>query len=120
MATFRLSYNTKGWGDTPDLDGMLATIADAGWEGVEFISVSLDWLGIPSRVRASFDKHGLEPVCMFGRVASLGDDGGRVIEQQKRLMEYAAELGCSVYAFTGPKRVPQRLPTDDEFKRLAH
>ena len=117
---FRLGYNTNTWIPTPNLDEMLSAIAGAGWEGVEFINISTDWLGTPTRLRARLDRYGLEPACMFGHVGSLEDDADQILESQRRLMEYAAELGCSVYSFTGALRVPLRKPTDDEFKRLAH
>ena len=116
--TFRLGYSTITWGGTPDLDKVLGTIADAGWEGVEFISISLDWLGTPRRLRSLLDRYGLPPVCMFGGV-SLGGDADQVLERQKRIIEYADEVGCSTYCFLGGSRVPLRLPTEDEFKRLA-
>ena len=60
--SFRLGYTTITWAPRPDLDKVLGTIADAGWEGVEFISVSMDWLGTPKRLRGLLDKHGLAPV----------------------------------------------------------
>ncbi len=115
---FSLGYTSLTWGQTPNLDQALGAIAGAGWEGVEFISVSLDWLGTPRRVRALLDRYGLSPVCMFGAV-SLGADAAEALERQRRLIEYGAELGCSVYCFLGGQRVPLRLPTEDEFKRLA-
>ena len=116
--SFRLGYSTITWGPTPDLDKVLGTVADTGWEGVEFISVSMDWLGTPQRLRGLLDKHGLPPVCMFGS-ASLGDDAEQALERQRRIIEYAAELGCPNYCFLGGSRQALRLPGDDEFKRLA-
>lgn len=116
--SFRLGYSCITWGPTPDLDKALGAIAGAGWEGVEFIGVSLDWLGTPHRLRGLLDRHGLLPVCMFGS-ASLGGDASHAMERQRRIIEYAAELGCSVYCFLGGARTPLRLPTDEEFKRLA-
>ena len=116
--SFRLGYSTITWGPTPDLDRVLGTIAGAGWEGVEFISVTPDWLGTPKRVRTLLDKHSLPPVCMFGSV-SLGDDAEHALERQRRTIEYATELGCPNYCFLGSSRTPLRLPSDDEFKRLA-
>jgi sugar phosphate isomerase/epimerase len=100
------------------LDHVFGVIRDAGWEGVEFIGVSLDWLGTPRRLLSLLDRHRLPPVCTFGSV-SLGDDATQVLDRQRRLIEYAGELGCSVYAFLGGQRVVRRLATDDEFKRLA-
>lgn len=116
--SFRLGYSTITWGPTPDLDKVFGSMADAGWEGVEFISVAMDWLGTPKRLRGLLDKHGLPPVCMFGSV-SLGGDAEQVLERQRRIIEYAAELGCPLYSFLGGSRAPLRLPGDDEFKRLA-
>jgi inosose dehydratase len=115
---FRLGYSSLTWGETPDLEEMLAAIAGAGWEGVEFIGMSSDWLGTPRRLRALLDRHGLLAVCMFGTI-SLGPDSEIVLERQRRLIEYAADLGCSVYCFLGGQRVVRRLPTEDEVKRLA-
>ncbi len=116
---FRLGYNTNSWGRTPDLDAMLGDIAGAGWEGVEFIGLSLDWLGTPRHLRGLLDKHGLEASAVFGRLDSLGDDAEQMLERERRRIEHAAELGCKVYPFTGPPRVPRCLPADDEFKRLG-
>jgi len=116
--SFHLGYSVISWGETPDLDDVIGAIARAGWGGVEFIGVSLDWLGTPRRLRSVLDRYAVPPVCMFGSV-SLGDDATMVIERQRRLIEYAGELGCSVYCFLGGQRVVRRLPSDDEFKRLA-
>ena len=116
--SFRLGYSTITWGTTPDLDEALGAIAAAGWEGVEFISAPLDWLGTPKRLRGLLDKYGLEPSCMLGSV-SIGDNRDIDLERQKRLIEYAGELGCGLYAFIGAPRVPLRLPTEEEFKQLA-
>ncbi len=116
--TFRLGYNTLTWGATPDMEEMLGAISGAGWEGVEFISSSLDWLGTPSRLRGLVDRYGLEPVSVFGNV-SVDSDAEEVMERQRRRMEFAAELGATVYPFLGGKRAAQRYPSDEDFKRLA-
>ena len=116
--SFHLGYSTITWGPTPDLDKVFGTIADAGWEGVEFISVSMDWLGTPRRLRGLLDQHGLPPVCLFGNV-SLAPDAEQVLARQRRIIEYAAELDCPNYCFLGGNRVALRQPNDDEFKRLA-
>jgi inosose dehydratase len=117
--SMRLGYNTNGWAPTPNLDAMLETIAGAGWEGVEFISIALDWLGTPTRLRVRLDRFGLSPACVFGRLPRLGEGVDVVIEGQRRLMEYSAELGCDVYCFTGADRTPQSTSSDDELKVLA-
>lgn len=118
VRSFSLGYSCISWGVTPDLDEVLGTIADAGWEGVEFISISLDWLGTPRRLRSLLDRHHLAPVCVFGSV-ELGDGEATQLEKQRRLIEYAAELGAPIYTFLGGKRVHRRFPTEDEFRRLG-
>ena len=118
--TFKLGYSTISWGQTPDLDSVLGTIAEAGYEGVEFISISTDWLGTPARLRNLVDKHGLKPVCMFGSV-ELGAAAAEnaQLEKQRRLIEYCAEVGAPIYCFLGGKRVHQRFPTDAELQHLG-
>ena len=118
VRSFSLGYSCISWGVTPDLDEVLGTIADAGWEGVEFIGVSLDWLGTPRRIRSLLDRHRLAPVCMFGSV-ELGDGEEPQLEKQRRLIEYAAEIGAPLYTFLGGKRVHRRFPSEDEFRRLG-
>jgi sugar phosphate isomerase/epimerase len=117
---FKLGYSTIGWGPEPDLDLVLGTISEAGYEGVEFISVATDWLGTPARLRRLTDEHGLAPVCFFGSVDLGSPETERAqLERQRRLIEYAAEVGAPTYAFLGGKRVHQRFPTDHELRRLG-
>ena len=116
--SFRLGYSDATWGETPDLEEAMSSIAAAGWEGVEIRSASIDWLGTPRRLRSLIDEKGLIPVSMFGSL-SLGSDANQVLERQRRRLEYAAEVGCSVFCLTGAQRVLYRPATDDEFKRLA-
>ena len=115
---FRLAYSSITWGLEPDLDEMLGAASKAGWEGVEFIPVSLDWLGTPTRLRRVLDSYGLPAVCMFGSVG-IEADVTRMLEKQRRIIEYTAELGAPVFALIGPPRTPLRLPTDDELRRVA-
>jgi sugar phosphate isomerase/epimerase len=118
--TFRLGYSTIGWGQTPDLEAVLGQISEAGYEGVEFISIATDWLGTPARLRRLIDRHGLEPVCLFGSVeVGAAEAECAQLERQRRLIEYTAEVGAPVYAFLGGKRVHQRFPTEDELRRLG-
>ena len=118
--TFKLGYSTISWGQTPDLDAVLGTIAEAGYEGVEFISIASDWLGTPKRLRRLVDKHGLKPVCMFGSV-DLGTPEAEQgqLEKQRRLIEYTAEIGAPIYCFLGGKRVHQRFSTGAELQHLG-
>ena len=116
--SFPLGYSDITWaGATHDLDRVFGIIAGAGWEGVEIHNAPLDWLGTPRHLRSLLGKHGLELACLYG----TGGEGSaqQVLERQKRRIEYGAEVGCAVYCFGGNRRVSRRLPTDDEFKRLA-
>ena len=115
--SFRLGYSIITWGGTPDLDQALGAIAGAGWEGAEFTGTSLEWLGTPRHLRSVFERYELPLVCMFGGV-NLENDPVH-IEKQRRRIEFAGEMGCEVFCLLGAPRVHQRLPTDDEFKRLA-
>jgi len=115
--SFRLGYSIIGWGGTPDLDKALGAIKEAGWEGAEFTGVSLEWLGTPKYLKSVFDRYELPLACIFGSL-KLEDDKVH-IEKMRRRIEFAAEMGCEIYCLLGAPRVHQRVPTDDEFKRLA-
>ena len=115
--SFKLGYSIITWGGTPDLHEALGAISGAGWEGAEFTSTSLEWLGTPTHLKSVFDRYDLPLVCIFGSV-SLSSDLVHV-ERQKRRIEFAGEMGCEVFCLLGAPRVHQRLPTDDEFKHLG-
>ncbi len=117
--SFKLGYNTNSWGATPILDEMFSNIAKAGWKGVELISLSLDWLGTSNHLSEKLKKNGLVLSSMFGRIDDIGSDSNIMLEREKRRIEYGAELGAEVYAFTGPKRPLNRKPNQDEFKRFS-
>ncbi|MDP6495653.1 MAG: TIM barrel protein, partial [Dehalococcoidia bacterium] len=116
--SFHLGYSDATWGDMLDLEEVMSSIAAAGWEGVEIRSAAVDWLGTPRRLRGLIDQYGLTPVSMFGSL-SLGSDASLVLERQRHRLEYAAEVGCSVYCVTGAQRALFRPASDDEFKQLA-
>lgn len=117
---FKLGYNTLTWHDSdPDLERVFATIRDAGWEGVELMNNDANWSGPPSRVRGMLERVGLPAAAMLGVVRIDDEQRARVTEQQKRMIDFGAELGCEVYVFIGGHRVERRLPTEEEFRRLA-
>ena len=116
--SFKLGYSTITWDQTPDYDEVLGTISDAGWEGVEFIRGSLDWMGTPKRMRGLLDKYGLKASALLGGV-SIDADAYNTLERAKRKIEFASEIGAKIFAVTGAKRVEQRLPSDDDFKKLG-
>ena len=65
------------------------------------------------------ERVGLPAIAMLGVVQIDDARKARVTEMQKRMIDFGAELGCEAYVFIGGDRVGRRLPTDDEFKRLA-
>lgn len=115
---FRLGYTSSCWGYNPDLDKLLGTMKSAGWEGVEFNHISPGWLGTPTRMREMFKRHDLVPVAMLDAI-SIADDAEVSLETLRRSIEYSAELGCTVFCLVGATRVAHRLPTDDDFRKLA-
>ena len=116
---YRLGYNTLTWANDFALERVFATIKEAGWEGVELLGNDANWSGPPSRIRGMLDRAGLPAIAMLGTVQIDDERRARTTELQKRMIDFGAELGCEAYVFIGGDRVGRRLPTDDEFRRLA-
>jgi len=118
---WKLGYNTLTWNETrdPDLARVFATIAEAGWEGIELLDPDLGWYGPPARVRGFLADAGIPAVAVLGVIQVDDARRRRQTEIQKRLIDYIAELGGKHYVFIGGDRVFRRLPTDDELKRVA-
>ncbi len=118
---WRLGYNTLTWSETrdPDVARVFATIAAAGWEGIELLDPDLNWYGTPSRIRRLAADAGLPIIAVLGSVQTDAARRHRQTELQKRLIELAAELGASQYVFVGADRVFRRLTSDDDLGRLA-
>lgn len=118
---WKLGYNTLTWNETRDPDGarVFATIADAGWEGIELLDPDLNWWGSPSRIRGMADAAGIPIVAVLGVAQTDDARRRRQTELQKRQIDLCAEVGGSQYVFIGGDRVYRRLPTDDDLGRLA-
>ena len=118
---WKLGYNTLTWNETrdPDVERVFATIRDAGWEGIELLDPDANWWGTPSRVRRLAADAGLPVVAVLGGVQIDDARRARSLELQKRLIDYGAELGAEAYVFIGGDRVFRRLPSDDDYRRLA-
>ena len=118
---WKLGYNTLTWNETrdPDLERVFATIKAAGWEGVELLDPDANWYGPPSRIRAISERTGLPVVAMLGVVQIDDARRSRTLELQKRMIDYGAELGAEAYVYIGGDRVYRRLPSDDDYQRLA-
>ncbi|MBI4530552.1 MAG: sugar phosphate isomerase/epimerase [Candidatus Latescibacteria bacterium] len=116
MRTFKLGYSSLRW-QTPDLERVLASVMEAGWEGWE-LRQSLDWLGSARRVRRISSQAGLPVAVVVGTGISL--DGNREIkERNKRRIDFAAEVEADAFMFMGAGRPYGRPPTDDEIMALA-
>jgi sugar phosphate isomerase/epimerase len=115
---YRLSYSTLAWGSTLDLEACLEAVAAAGWEGIEFINVSLDWLGTPARVRRLLTQTGLEPVAYFTGIAA-GPGGAEANTRAKRTVDFAAETGFGILGLVGAERIALRPTTDDDIAALG-
>src|SRR5262245_52717246 len=117
---WKLGYNTLTWVETrePDLERVFATIRSAGWEGIELLDNDANWSGPPSRVRAMLERIGLPAVAMLGGVQIDEARGERQLTLQKRMLDFAAELGCPTYVFLGGDRVFRRQTSDDDLRRL--
>lgn len=116
--SYRLSYSTLAWGPTLDLEACLAAVSDAGWEGIEFINVGLDWLGTPARVRRLLEQTGLTPVAYFTGVA-VGPTAKENNTRTRRAVDFAAETGFSILGLVGAERIPLSATTDDAITALG-
>jgi sugar phosphate isomerase/epimerase len=118
---WRLGYNTLTWNETRDPDGsrVFATIAEAGWEGIELLDPDLNWWGSPARIRRMAEAAGIPVVAVLGVAQPEDARRRRQTELQKRQIDLCAELGAGQYVFIGGDRVYRRLPTDDDLGRLA-
>lgn len=115
MAQLRFSYSTINWGETPDLEAMFAEIRESGWRAVELFNHSLDWLGLPERVRDLLG--GLQVATSFGSVSVPGTPDQ--LQVLKRRIEHAAALGAENFGLVGGARMRQRPPNEEEAAYLA-
>ena len=116
--SYRLSYSTLAWGPTLDLEACLAAVAHAGWEGIEFINISLDWLGTPARIGRLLEQAGLTPVAYFTGVGAGPGNVDANIRAQ-RTVDFAAEAGFSILGLVGAERIPHRATTDEDIAALG-
>jgi len=115
---YRLSYSTLAWGSTLDLEACLDAVAEAGWEGIEFINVALDWLGTPARIRRLLAQAGLEPVAYFTGIAA-GPGSAEANTKARRTVEFAAEAGFGILGLVGAERIALRPTTDEDVAALG-
>ena len=113
---FKLGYSSLQW-QKPNLEEALKKIKDTGWDGWE-VRQSLDWLGSAKRLRSLSDDAGLEMACVTATGISL-DNNPKMLEENKRRIDYTAELEADVFMFMGAGKPKDRVINRDDIARLA-
>ena len=112
---FRLAFSTLRW-KTPDLESLLGTLRDNGWDGWE-TRQSLDWLGSASRVRRICDRVGIEVAAVCGPNVFF-DREHPSNEINRRQIEFASDMGCGMFTTKGPRRFDHDT-TDEELDQIG-
>lgn len=113
---FKLGFSTLRW-KTPDLEPALAELKQAGWDGWE-ARLPLDWLGTPQRVRRICENVGL-PLAVYTASGSPDNRDFVNVEQNKRRIEFAAEVGADCLMFMNGNKPEGRAVTQDDIKYAA-
>lgn len=112
----RFAYSTINWTTKPDMAQMLKDIREIGWGAVELFDHSLDYMGIPERMKGLLG--GLQVATSFGGVEV--PVSAESIQVHKNRIDYAALFGAEMYGLVGGGRLRTRPPTMDEYKNLAN
>ncbi|MFC1715951.1 sugar phosphate isomerase/epimerase family protein [Candidatus Poribacteria bacterium] len=113
---FKLGYSSLRWKE-PVLEDALKQIKDAGWDGWE-VRQPLDWLGPAKRLRSLSDDAGLGIACLTARGISL-DKNPKMMEENRRRMDYTAELEADSFMFMGAGKPKDREVTREDIAALA-
>ena len=113
---FRLGYSSLQWKE-PNLEDALKLTKDTGWDGWE-VRQSLDWLGPAKRLRDLSDNAGLDIACVTARGISL-DKNPKMLEENKRRIDYTAELEADVFMFMGAGKPKDREVGREDITALA-
>lgn len=113
---FKLGYSSLQW-QKPNLEDALKLIKDTGWDGWE-VRQSLDWLGPAKRLRNLTDNAGLDIACVTASGISL-DKNPKMLEDNKRRIDYTAELEADVFMFMGAGKPNDREVSHDDIATLA-
>jgi hypothetical protein len=113
---FKLAFSTLRW-KNPDLERGLEELKKAGWEGWE-CRLPLDWLGTPQRLRRICDNVGL-PMVVYTASGSPDNRDYENVEQNKRRMEFAAEMGCDCLMYMNGNKPADRAVTQDDLRYAA-
>jgi inosose dehydratase len=112
----KLGYSSLQW-QKPNLEEALKKIKDTGWDGWE-VRQSLDWLGSAKRLRNLSDNAGLDIACVTATGISL-DDNLNMLEENKKRIDYTAELEADVFMFMGAGKPKDREVNRDDIAKLA-
>ena len=111
----RWAYSSLKW-PQEELEHHLAHLVEHGWEGWE-TRESLDWLGTPARLRRVCEGIGIQIAAVSGpNVPMSREDAAFWINKQR--IEYASELGVSLFMTKGPGS-KDHPTSDDELLRIA-
>ncbi|MEK7399265.1 MAG: sugar phosphate isomerase/epimerase [Candidatus Poribacteria bacterium] len=113
---FKLGYSSLQW-QKPNFEEVLKMIKDTGWDGWE-VRQSLDWLGPAKRLRNLSDNAGLDIACVTATGISL-DKNPKMLEDNKRRIDYTAELEADVFMFMGAGKPANREVNRDDISALA-
>ena len=113
---FKLAFSTIRW-KNPDLEPYLAALKAVGWEGWE-CRLPLDWLGTPQRIRRICDNVGL-PLVVYTASGSPDNRAYDNVEQNKRRIEFAAEIGADCLMYMNGNKPENRPVTRGDIKAAA-
>ena len=114
--SLKMSYCTLGW-QNPDLESALSALRDAGWDGWE-CRLPLDWLGPSSKVRRLCDNAGM-PMVVYAASGSPENTTWQNVEENKRRMEFAAEMNVDSFMVMNDEKPQGKTVTDVDIKRAA-
>ena len=107
----KMGYTTIRWRE-PDLEKALPELKKAGWDGWEG-RLPLNWLGPPNRLRRICDDADM-PLCVFTANGTPDNRDWALVENNKRRMDFAAEMGVDCFMFmSGPGPEGRAVTTDD-------
>ena len=114
--SYKLGYCTLRW-KNPDLEPGLESLAEVGWDGWEG-RLSLNWMGTPSRIKRICDNTGM-PLAVLTAAGTPDSREPENIENNKRRMDFAAEVGCDAFMYMNGGKPEGRAVTDDDVKAAA-
>lgn len=115
MQQLRFAYSTINWGEYGDLVTVLDEIRQTGWGAVELFAHSLDWLGLPQRLKTLLGP--LKVATLFGSIDLPASERQRVIHQNR--IDYCEAVGAAAYGLVGAGRPRAHPPSNEEIRDLA-